>query len=72
VVLEKNGENEFGRSCEKLRSVTKSQGGKNVLNRVKQRNVNWISYILCRNYLLKQAIEGKIKGRIEMTGREVE
>jgi hypothetical protein len=28
VVLEKNGEDELGRTCEKLRSVTKRQGGK--------------------------------------------
>ena len=43
---------------------------RNVLNRVKQRNVNRIGYILRRNYLLKYAIEGKVKGRIEMTGRQ--
>jgi len=34
---------------------------RNVLNRVKQRNVNWISYVLRGKYLLKHAIEGKIK-----------
>ena len=27
VVLEKDGEVKLGRSCEKLRSITKSQGG---------------------------------------------
>jgi hypothetical protein len=30
---------------------------------------NWIGYILCRNCLLKQVIEGKIKGQIEVTRR---
>jgi hypothetical protein len=30
---------------------------------------NWIGRILCRNCLLWQVIEGKIKGRIEVTGR---
>ena len=30
---------------------------------------NWIGHILRRNCLLKQVIEGKIKGEIEVTGR---
>jgi len=30
---------------------------------------NWIGHILRRNCLLKQVIEGKRKGRIEVTGR---
>jgi len=30
---------------------------------------NWIGHILRRNCLLQQFIEGKIKGRIEVTGR---
>jgi hypothetical protein len=30
---------------------------------------NWIGHILHRNYLLRQVIEGKIKGGIEVTGR---
>jgi hypothetical protein len=30
---------------------------------------NWIGHILHRNCLLQQVIEGKIKGRIEVTGR---
>jgi hypothetical protein len=36
---------------------------------IKRRQSNWIGHILCTNCLLKQAIEGKIQGRIEMTGR---
>jgi hypothetical protein len=30
---------------------------------------NWIGHILRRNCLLKHVIEGKLEGRIEMTGR---
>jgi hypothetical protein len=32
---------------------------------------NWIGYILRRNCLLRQVLEGKIKGRIKVTGRRV-
>ena len=28
MLLEKDGENQLGRSCEKLRNITQSQGGK--------------------------------------------
>ena len=35
---------------------------RNILHTVKWRKVNWIGRILCRNCLLKQAIEGKIEG----------
>ena len=31
---------------------------------------NWIGHILRRNCLLKQVIEGKIKGEIEVTRRQ--
>ena len=33
------------------------------------RKDNWIGYILRRNCLLQHVIEGKIQGRIEVTGR---
>jgi hypothetical protein len=36
---------------------------------VYKKKVNWIGHILRRNCLLKQVIEGKIEGRIEVTGR---
>jgi hypothetical protein len=31
----------------------------------------WIGHFVSRNYLLKQVIEGTIKGGIEVTGRRV-
>ena len=36
---------------------------RNILHEIRKRNVNWIGHILRRNCLLKQVIEGKIKGR---------
>jgi hypothetical protein len=36
---------------------------------IKRRKANWIGHTLRRNCLLKHVIEGKLEGRIEMTGR---
>ena len=40
---------------------------RNILHAVTKRKANWIGHILRRNCLLKQVIEGKIKGEIEVT-----
>jgi hypothetical protein len=42
---------------------------RNILHKIKRRKANWIGHILRRNCLLKHVIEGKLQGRIEMTGR---
>jgi hypothetical protein len=42
---------------------------RNIVHTIKRRKANWIGHILRRNCLLKHVIEGKIEGRIEMTGR---
>jgi hypothetical protein len=42
---------------------------RNIIHEISKRNANWIGHILCRNCLLQQVIEGKIKGGIEVTGR---
>jgi hypothetical protein len=42
---------------------------RNILHEISKRKVNWIGHILCRNCLLQQVIEGKLKGGIEVTGR---
>jgi hypothetical protein len=34
-----------------------------------KKKTNWISHSLRRNCLLKHVIEGKIEGRVEVTGR---
>ena len=43
---------------------------RNILHEIIKRKANWISHILRRNCLLKQVIEGKIKGQIEVTRRQ--
>jgi hypothetical protein len=42
---------------------------RNILRTIKRRKANRIGHILRRNCLLKHVIEGKLEGRIEMTGR---
>jgi hypothetical protein len=42
---------------------------RNILHEISKRKGNWIGHILCRNCLLQQIIEGKIKGGIEVTER---
>jgi hypothetical protein len=42
---------------------------RNILHEVRKRKANWIGHILCRNCLLQRVTEGKIRGRIEVTGR---
>ena len=42
---------------------------RNILHEIRKRKANWIGHILHRNYLLKQVIEGKIKGEMEVTRR---
>jgi hypothetical protein len=43
--------------------------GRNIVHTIKRRKANWIGHSLRRNCLLKHVIEGKLVGRIEMTGR---
>ena len=42
---------------------------RNILHEIRKRKANWIGHILRRNCLLKQVIEGKIKGKMEVTRR---
>jgi hypothetical protein len=43
---------------------------RNILHKIRKRKANWIGHILRRNCLLQRVIEGKIQGRIEVTGRQ--
>jgi len=43
---------------------------RNILHEIIKRKAKCIGHILRRNCLLKQAIEGKIKGQIEVTRRQ--
>ena len=40
-----------------------------ILHEIRKGKANWIGHILRRNCLLKQVIEGKIKGEMEVTSR---
>ena len=42
---------------------------RNILHEIRKRKANWIGHILRRNCLLKQVIEGKIKGETEVARR---
>ena len=42
---------------------------RNILQEIRNRKANWIRHILSRNCLLKQVIEGKIKGEMEVARR---
>jgi hypothetical protein len=64
--MEKISWTEHVRSEEVLLRVKEQR---NILHEISKRKANWIGQILCRNCLLKQVIEGKIKGEMEVTGR---
>jgi hypothetical protein len=42
---------------------------RNILHIRKRRKANWIGHVLRRNCLLRDVIEGKLEGRIEIMGR---
>jgi hypothetical protein len=42
---------------------------RNILHEINTRKTYWFGHILRRNCLLQRVIEGKIKGRLEVTGR---
>jgi hypothetical protein len=43
---------------------------RNILHEIRKRKANWIGHILHRNCLLQRVTKGKIKGEIEVTGRQ--
>ena len=43
---------------------------RNIPHAIRKRKANWIGHILRRNCLIRQAIEGKIKGETEVTRRQ--
>jgi hypothetical protein len=50
-------------------SILRVKEQRNILHEISKRKANWIGHILRRNCLLRQLIERKIKGGIEVTGR---
>jgi hypothetical protein len=63
------GKNQLDRLGEKEVVHTAKEKRNSVLT-VRRKGANWIEHILRRNCLLKHSIEGKIKERIEMIGRQ--
>jgi hypothetical protein len=51
---------------EEVRVLPRVKEQKNILHEilVSKLKAGWIGHILCRNCLLQQVLEGKIKGRI--------
>jgi len=66
MVLAKDGDNRWVRSCEKLRSIVFSQREEECPASIEGRKANWIGHILHRNCLPKHVTEVKIEGGIEM------
>ena len=64
--LEKISWTDYVRKEEVLLRVNEQ---KNILREIRKRKANWIGHILRRNCLLKQVIEGKIKGEMEVIKR---
>jgi len=72
MVLEKDGEYQLDRSCEKWRSITKSQGEEKYPTKKKEKKngrLNWICHVLRQNCILKHVIEGMIQRRIKLNWR---
>jgi hypothetical protein len=57
--MEKISWTDHVRNEEVLRRVSEQR---NILHEIRKRKANWTGHILRRNCLLKQVIEGKIKG----------
>jgi hypothetical protein len=64
--MEKISWTDHVRNVEVLLKVSEQR---NILHEIRKRKANWIGHILRRICLLKEVIEGKIKGRIEVTRR---
>jgi len=69
MVLEKDGKISWTHHvrCEEMLLRVNEQ--RNILHEIRKRNANWIGHILRRTCLLKQVIERKIKGEMEVTRR---
>ena len=64
--MEKISWTDHVRSEEELYRVKEQR---NILYEIRKRKANWIGNMLRRNCLLKQVIEGKIKGEMEVERR---
>ena len=69
VVLEKDEKGQLDWSCKNEEVLFRVNEQRNILHEIRKRKANWIGHFLRRNCLLKQVIEGKIKGEMEVTRR---
>ena len=68
-VLEKDGEDHLADHVRNEEVLLRVNEQRNILHEIRKRKANWIGHILRRNCLLKQVIEGKIKGEMEVARR---
>jgi len=66
VVLEKDGEISWTDHVKNEEVLLRVNEQRNILHEIRKRKANWIGHILRRNCILKQVIEGKIKGEMEV------
>ena len=64
--MEKISWTDYVRNEEVLLRVNEQR---NILREIRKRKANWIGRILRRNCLMRQVIEGKIKGEVQVTRR---
>jgi len=69
VVLEKDGEDQLTDHVRNAEVLLRVNEQRNILHEIRKRKANWIGHILRRNCLLKQVIERKIKGEMEVSRR---
>jgi hypothetical protein len=51
------------------KNVLRVREKRNKLQTIKSGKANWIGHILHKNCLLKHGTEGKVEGKMEVTGR---
>ena len=69
MVLEKYGKDQLDRSVRNEEVLLRVNEQRNILHEIRKRKANCIGHILRSNCLLKQVIEGKTKGEMEVTIR---
>jgi hypothetical protein len=69
VVLEKTGKISWTDRVRNEEVLQRVKEERNILHTIKRRKANWIGHILRTNCLLKHVIEGKLEGRVDVTGR---
>ena len=66
MVLEKDGEISWTDHVRNEEVLLRVNEQRIILHEIRKRKANWIGHILRRNCILKQVIEGKIKGEMEV------